>query len=355
MRAYLNVIVLLTVVFGSIAAVLLAKYSDFGDTDYAPPLITIGAATARLEIRQTELEAVGTIKATRGVELSTEESGEIIAIDFMSGSEVLAGDLLITINDKVEQASRERQIANLKLARVLYDRDKRLLRQKSIPESQYDRSKADLESAIAQLAEIEARLDNKRITAPFSGTTGIIKVKVGDYVKPGTAITTLQDLSELEVDFTLSARHYPKLKQGQKIQVHVGAFPDESFNATLQAIDSSVDANTRNLLLRATVDNSKGLLPGMFARLTVNLGQPQSVITVPDTAITYSLHGNTIYVIDQTQDGMRVSSRVVKTGESIGGRTAVLSGLDSGEKVVSAGQNKIIRGADIAIDPSVRF
>lgn len=355
MRAYLSVILLLTVVFGSIAAVLLTKYSDFAGDDYAPPPITIGAATARLETRQTELEAVGTIRATRGVELSTEQSGEIIAIDFVSGAQVEAGNLLITINDKVEQASRERQIANLKLARVLYDRDKRLLRQKSIPESQYDRSKADLESAIAQLAEIEARLENKRITAPFSGTTGIIKVKVGDYVEPGTAITTLQDLSELEVDFTLSARHYPKLKRGQKIQVYVGAFPDESFKATLQAIDSSVDANTRNLLLRATVDNSKGLLPGMFARLTVNLGQPQSVITVPDTAITYSLHGNMIYVIDQTQDGMKVSSRVVKTGESIGGRTAVLSGLDSGEKVVSAGQNKIIRGADIAIDPSVRF
>ena len=355
MRAYLSVIVLLTAVFGSIAAVLLAKYSNFSDSDYAPPTITIGAATARLEIRQSELEAVGTIKAARGVDLSTEQSGEIIAIDFVSGSQVQANDLLITINDKVEQASRERQIANLKLARLLYDRDKRLLRQKSIPESQYDRSKANLESAIAQLAEIEARLQNKRISAPFSGTTGILKVKVGDYVEPGTAITTLQDLSELEVDFTLPARHYPKLRHGQKIKVYVGAFPDESFNATLQAIDSSVDANTRTLLLRATLDNSKGLLPGMFARLTVNLGQPESVVTVPDTAITYSLHGNMIYVIDQTQDGMKVISIVVETGESIGGRTAVLSGLDSGERVVSAGQNKIIRGADIAIDPSVRF
>ncbi|MFK8049819.1 MAG: efflux RND transporter periplasmic adaptor subunit [Halioglobus sp.] len=355
MRAYLSVIVLLTVVFGAIGAVLFVKYSDFAGQDYAPPLVTVGAATARIEIRQSELEAVGTIKAARGVELSTEESGEIIAIDFASGSDVTAGDLLITINDKVEQASRERQIANLKLARVLYDRDKRLLRQKSIPESQYDRSKADLESAIAQLAEIEARIENKRISAPFSGTTGIIKVKVGDYIEPGTAITTLQDLSELEVDFTLPARHYPKLQQGQKIKVHVGAFPDKSFQATLQAIDSSVDANTRNLLLRATLDSSKGLLPGMFARLTVNLGQPQSVVTVPDTAITYSLHGNMIYVVDQTKDGMKVTSRVVETGESIGGRTAVLSGLDSGERVVSAGQNKIIRGADIAIDPSVRF
>jgi len=227
--------------------------------------------------------------------------------------------------------------------------------QKSNPESQYDRSKADLESAIAQLAEIEARLENKRISAPFSGTTGIIKVKVGDYVEPGTAITTLQDLSELEIDFSLPARHYPRLKAGQKIKVHVGAFPDERFRAPLRAIDSSVAANTRNLLLRATLEKSQGLLPGMFARLKVNLGQPQSVITVPDSAITYSLQGNTIHVVSQTQDGLKVIPRVVQTGDSVGGRTSVLSGLDSGERVVSAGQNKLIRGADIAIDPSVRF
>jgi membrane fusion protein (multidrug efflux system) len=355
LRAYLYVISALVIIFGSLAGFRLYKSSSFANDNFKMPPVTVGAAIARVEDRPSQMEAVGTITAARGVELSTEERGEIIAIDFKSGDEVKTGDLLITINDRVEQASRERQIANLNLARLLFDRDKRLVAQKSIPQSQYDRSRADLESAEAQLAEIEAKLENKRINAPFSGTTGIIKVKVGDYVEPGTTITTLQDLSELEVDFTLPARHYPMLHQGLKIRLQVAAFPDERFNATLQAVDSRVDVDTRNLLLRATLDSNKRLLPGMFARMIIDLDRPNSVVSVPDTAVTYSLHGNSIYVLEQTRDGLVATPRVVKTGPSRGGRVAILSGLDAGEKVVSAGQNKLFRGAAIEIDKSVRF
>jgi membrane fusion protein, multidrug efflux system len=355
LRAYLIVIILAVAIFGSIGTFLFQKFSAFANMDFSPPAVTIGAATARLETRQSELEAVGTIRAVRGVELSTEESGVITAIDFTSGAQVSSGDLLITTNDKAEQASRERQIANLDLAQLLHDRDKRLVTQKSIPESQYDRSRADLEVATAQLAEIEARIENKRIHAPFDGTTGIIHVKVGDYVQPGTTITTLQDLSALEVDFSLPARHYPRLKAGQKIRLYVTAFPDKYFKATLQAVDSKVDANTRNLLLRARLDDSSGLLPGMFARLVINLGQPTSLVTVPETAISYSLHGNTIYVIEEGKEQLAVDSRIVNTGDSLNGRVAVLSGLDAGERVVSAGQNKLYKGAKVIIDDSVRF
>jgi len=331
------------------------RYSSFANADFEMPPVTVGAAIARIEVRPSQIEAVGTITAARGVELSTEERGEIVAIDFNSGDTVAAGDLLLTLNDQVEQAARERQIANLKLAKLLFNRDKRLVAQKSIPESQYDRSKADLESAQAQLAEIEAKLKNKRIHAPFSGTTGIIHVKKGDYVEPGTTITTLQDLSELEVDFTLPARHYPSLRQGLKIRLQVAAFPGEWFKATLQAVDSRVDTDTRNLLLRASVDSGKALLPGMFARLTLDLDKPVSVVSVPETAVTYSLQGNSLYVLEQTRDGLVASPRVVETGPSRGGRVAILSGLDAGEKVVSAGQKKLFRGAKIEIDKSVRF
>jgi membrane fusion protein (multidrug efflux system) len=355
LRAYLIVIVLLLAIFGSIGGYLFQQFSNSDSMDFSELPVTVGAAIATAEVRQTELEAAGTITAVRGVELSTEESGEIIAIDFDSGSTVAAGELLITLNDKVEQASRERQIASLKLARLLYERDKRLVAQKSIPESQFDRSSADLDSAIAQLAEIEARLENKRIHAPFSGTTGIIHVKVGDYVEPGATISTLQDLSRLEVDFTLPARHYPKLRRGLKIRVQVAAYPGKNFKASLQAVDSRVDTNTRNLLLRATLDDGQGLLPGMFARLIIDLDNPRSVVAVPDTAVTHSLHGNTLFVIEQTPDGLIASSRVVTTGGSRGGRTAILSGLDAGEQVVSAGQNKLFRGARVAIDESIKF
>jgi membrane fusion protein (multidrug efflux system) len=238
-------------------------------------------------------------------------------------------------------------------SRWTYKRDASLVKQKSIPQSQYDRSKANLDSAIAQLAETDARLDNKRIVAPFAGTAGIIKVKVGEYIESGDPITTLQDLSELEIDFSVPAKHFPQLRKGLAITVRTAAFPNRDFSATLQALDASVDAGTRNLLLRATLADSSGLLPGMYARLIIDLDQPVDLVTVPETAIDYSLHGNIVYVVLQTDGELSVQPRVVETRGARDGRIAVLSGLQGGEKVVTVGQNKLFRGARIALDPSV--
>jgi membrane fusion protein (multidrug efflux system) len=355
LRAYLFVALLLLLIFGGIVGFLYNKFSAFQSMDFTPPPITIAANTARTEVWPSQLEAVGTIRATRGVELSAETSGEIIAIDVLSGQQVQGQQLLLTLNDSVEQASLRRQEANLKLARLLYERDASLVKQKSIPQSQYDRSQADLDSAIAQLAETDARLANKRIVAPFAGTAGIIKVKVGQYIESGTAITTLQDLSELEIDFSVPARYSPQLRKGLDIEVYTAAFPERKFQATLLAVDAKVDAGTRNLLLRATLDNSDGLLPGMFARLIIDLGKPITVVTVPETAIAYSLHGNTVYVVEDNDGELQVQPRVVQTGDSRDGQIAVIDGLQQGEQVVTAGQNKLHRGAPVTIDTSVQF
>jgi membrane fusion protein (multidrug efflux system) len=355
LRAYVFVALLLLLIFGGISGYLYNKISRYAGMDFTPPPVTIAAARAQSAVWPSHLEAVGTIRATRGVELSAESSGEIIDIAVSSGESVATGQLLLTLNDSLEQASRKRQEANLELARLLFKRDASLVTQKSIPQSQYDRSKADLDSAVAQLAETDARLDNKRITAPFSGTSGIIKVKVGDYIESGTAITTLQDLTELEIDFSVPARHFPALRKGLAIAVHTAAFPDREFHATLQSLDAEVDAGTRNLLLRATLDDSNGLLPGMFARLIVDLGEPVNVITVPETAVSYSLHGNTIYVVEEVEGQLQVQPRVVETGGSRQGQIAITLGLAAGEQVVTVGQNKLHRGTRILIDESVQL
>ncbi|MAT93021.1 MAG: efflux transporter periplasmic adaptor subunit [Halioglobus sp.] len=355
MRAYLYVVLLLVIIFGGIAGYLYNKYSTLAATDFTPPPITITAATARNAVWPTRLESVGTIRAARGVELSAETSGEVIEVAVRDGEQVVAGQLLVTLNDKVEQASFKRQQANLTLARLLYERDASLVKQKSIPQSQYDRSQADLDSAIASLAEIEARLDDKRIVAPFAGTAGIIRVKVGDYVESGTPITTLQDLDNLEVDFSVPARHFPSLRPGLGIALYTDAFPNREFSATLQALDAKVDSGTRNLLLRARVDDSQGLLPGMFARLVVDLDQPRDVVTVPETAVAHSLHGNTVWVILQGLGETTVQPRVVETGISRDGEIAITSGLRGGEWIVTAGQNKLHRGARVVLDPDSDF
>ncbi len=353
MRAYLVATLILVAIFGSIFGYFYYRLATPGGADYAPPPIAVNSERALLESWQAKLESVGTIKARRGVSLSTEQSGEITAIAVSSGEQVKAGDLLLTLNDKVEQASRERQIANLKLARLLYERDAKLVTQKSIPQSQYDRSRADLDSAVAQLAETEAQLENKRIHAPFDGTVGIIKVKSGDYVTPGTPVTTLQDLSDLEVDFTLPARHYPALRPGQAVNVQVDAYPDRDFSATLHAVDAEVDPDTRNLLLRATIVEGDGLLPGMFASLTLELGTRRELISVPETAVTFSLHGNEVWVIHSEDGVQRVQSRIVRTGQSRAGRIAVLDGLEQGDHIVTSGQNKLYRNAAVNAGPSL--
>lgn len=353
MRAYLFAGLLLLLIFGGIGVYLYSRYAQLSAMDFSPGPVTITAAIAQTANWDSSLAAIGTIRAVRGVELSAESSGEVTAVAVTSGDQVKKGDLLVALNDRVEQASRENQIASLHLARLLYQRDLKLVAQKSIPQSQYDRSRADLDQATAQLAETEARLDEKRIHAPFAGTVGIVHAKVGSYINPGDNITTLQDLSELEIDFTAPAHYYPLLRLGQAIKVRTDAFPDKTFDATLRALDTKVDPATGNLLLRATLAQGSNLLPGMFAQLEIYLGTPRELVVLPETAVTYSLQGDTVYVLEQDDKGLSVAPRVVTTGAARDGRVAISSGLASGERVATSGQHKLFKGARVVVDDAV--
>lgn len=356
LKAYVVVIALLLAIFGSIGAYLYQRFSSFASMDFTPPPVTIAASTAQLETWNETLNAVGSIQAVRGVELTSETSGEITEILFDSGDRVTANQLLLVLNDEVEQASRRSQMATLELAQILFQRDRTLIDKGSIPQTQYDRSRADLERARAQLAETEARLANKRIEAPFAGTIGIRKVDAGDYVSPGTVIATLQDHTELEIDFTVPARYAPSLQAGLGVKVRVDAYPERVFSAVVTAVDSRVDPNTRNVLLRARLQEATGLLPGMFAVLEVDLGVQQQVVAIPETAMTYALQGNTVFVVEPTEDGqLTATAKVVRAGKVRDGRVAVLEGLNAGDRVVSVGQNKLYRGVRVIVDENVRL
>lgn len=354
MRAYIIVAAILIAIFGSIGGYLFLKFSRLASMDFSPPPVTVAAADAVEETWGRKLSAVGTIKAVRGVDLTSETSGEITDILFESGTLLEKGQLLVVLNDEVEKASKRNQIAALDLAEVLFERDSRLIEQKSIPQSQYDQSRADFERAKAQLAETEARLANKRIEAPFTGTVGIRQVDVGDYLEPGDKIAALQDHSELEIDFTIPSRYAPQLKAGLNVDVVVDAFPGLTFTAVVTAVDARIDTGTRNVLVRSKLLSSDGLLPGMFASLELDLGDDQSVVTIPETAMTYSIQGNTVFVIEETEDGgLTANARVVDAGSVRDGRVAVTSGLAPGERVVSVGQNKLYRGVRLLIDETV--
>lgn len=357
MRSYAVTIVALLLIFGSIAGFIYLQASGSADSYYAPPPVVIAAATSTIETWDQYLDSVGTIKAVHGVELSSETSGQITALNFDSGDIVSKGELLLILNDTVEQASKQNQIASLELAKILHERDAKLIAQKSIPQSQYDRSRADLQRAQAQLTETQARLLQKRITAPFNGTLGIRRVDIGDYVSPGTIIASIQDLTELEVDFTLPSQAGPLLAKGQPIAVAAAVYPDQQFKATLVAMDSRVDTSTRNIAVRAKLAPGSNLLPGMFVTLRIALQREKKVVTVPETAVTYSLHGNTIFVIKPDTDGSGLTQEpvIVEVGEVRNGRIAIYSGLEAGEQIVTAGQNKLFRGARVAIDEGIEL
>ncbi|MEM7219067.1 MAG: efflux RND transporter periplasmic adaptor subunit [Pseudomonadota bacterium] len=357
MKAYLLVIVLLLAIFGAIGGYQYQRMSAFAAMDFSPPPVTIAAARARLEQWDTVLNAVGTIEAVRGIELTSETSGEITAIQFDSGDQVRSGDTLVVLNDEVERASRRNQQATLELAEILFERDEALAAKGSIPATQLDRSRADLSRSRAQLAETNARLENKTIAAPFSGTMGIRRVDVGDYLSPGTVIATLQDTSELEIDFTLPARHAPDLAPGLQVSVKVDAFPERTFAAVIRAVDARVDPNTRNVLVRASLAEANGLLPGMFAVLEIGLDRDSAVVTIPETALTYSLQGNTVFVIENVEDSeaLTATARVVEAGAVRNGRVAIPRGLQDGDRVVSVGQNKLYRGVRVLIDENIQL
>ncbi|WP_122424516.1 efflux RND transporter periplasmic adaptor subunit [Pseudomonas viridiflava] len=312
---------------------------------------------------QSRLPAIGTLKAVQGVDLSLEIAGTVKALLFESGQKVRVGQPLLQLDSDVERALLGTAEADLGLAQVEHGRGSRLVGDQAISRGDFDKLAAQLKKASATVAQLKASLAKKQILAPFSGTIGIRQVDVGDYLASGTVIATLQDLSSLYVDFHVPEQALPKLSVGQRVQVSVSAYPGQSFDATISAINPRVDESTRNVLIRATQPNPDSrLLPGMFVDLQVILPSAPSQIVVPESAITYSLYGNSVYVVvaRQTEAGkpesnprdepqLTVERRFVKTGEHREGNVVILEGLKAGDQVVSGGQLKLDNGAHVAI------
>ncbi len=350
MRAYLVATTLLVLLLGGAGLYIQQRFAALAGGDYAPPPVTIAAAVAEARDWRETIDAVGTVRAARGILLSAETSGDITDILVRSGEEVTTGQPVLAIDERIEVATRERLDARLVLAKQLYDRDARLIKENSIPQSQLDQSSADYRAAQAELAEIDAVLENKRISAPFPGRLGILQVRLGDYVEAGDPIVTLQDVRSLEVDFSVPDRYAPMMRPGLSLELRTAAYPDKHFPATLMAVDSQVDENTRNLLLRAELSEGEGLLPGMFANLSIDLDRQSRRVFVPETAVSYSLQGDIVYVIETDEQGLYVTPRIVTTLNSGDGQVAIEAGVSAGEQVVIAGQNKLYRGARVQID-----
>ncbi|MFK0313639.1 efflux RND transporter periplasmic adaptor subunit [Pseudomonas sp. NPDC090233] len=327
------------------------------------PPITVAAALAEERQWQQRLPAVGSLKASQGVELSLEVEGTVKSLHFDSGQKVKVGQLLLQLNDDQETALLGTAQADLGLAKVDFGRGSQLVGDSAISRGEYDRLTAQYRRNQAVVEQLKASKTKKSISAPFSGTIGIRQVDVGDYLAAGTVIATLQDLSSLYVDFNVPEQALPQLSLGQQVLVQVAAYPGQTFPASLSAINPKIEESTRNLLVRATLANPDGkLLPGMFANLLVLLPDPRPQVVVPESAITYTLYGNSVYVAtakkdkdgnperdDKGQPQLSAEQRSVQTGERRDGVVVVSKGLTAGEQVVTAGQLKLTPGAAIRI------
>ncbi|WP_449431327.1 efflux RND transporter periplasmic adaptor subunit [Pseudomonas putida] len=361
MLIMLAVVVLIVLALGGYKA--FSIYRQIQVFSAPKPPITVAAALAEERQWQQRLPAVGSLKALQGVELSLEVEGTVKALNFDSGQKVKVGQPLLQLNDDQETALLGTALADLGLAKVDFGRGSQLVGDSAISRGEFDRLNAQYRRNQAVVDQLKAAKTKKSISAPFSGTIGIRQVDVGDYLAAGTVIATLQDLSSLYVDFNVPEQALPHLSLGQQVLVQVAAYPGQTFPASLSAINPKVEESTRNLLVRATMANPDGkLLPGMFASLLILLPDPHPQIVVPESAITYTLYGNSVYVATPKKDSngkpendadgnpqLSAEQRTVQTGERRDGVVVVSKGLTAGEQVVTAGQLKLTPGAAIRI------
>lgn len=337
--------------FGSLFAWRFLQIKDAMESHRPPPPPTVATTKVMSEKWQPFFSSIGTLVAAEGIEISNELPGKVNKIHFASGQTVEAGELLIELDASTEKAELTRLQAARDLASINYKRAAELASGSFVSKSNFDEAKALLAQADASLALQTSVIDKKQITAPFSGTLGIRRVDVGQYLPPGSSIVPLQRINPLYVDFSLPERYLAELTPGQTIRIQVPAYPDKSFEGVVTALNPGIDEATRNISLRATMENDDELLhPGMFAQVVVLLGKKKDVLTLTDTAITYNTYGDSVFLVKEVEGGQNVERRQVKTGETRDGRVEILAGLEAGQIVVSAGQVKLRNGIPVLLD-----
>lgn len=398
----------LAIVFGGLIAFNVFKNFMIKHyfANFEPPPVSVSSVTAVKKRWQPHIAAVGNFVAINGVDVNSEASGNVVKIHFDSGQYINQGSPLIDIDDSVDQATLKFNQAQLTLRQLSYQRQVDLNKRGAAPVSSVDEAKANLDQSQADVEKTEAQIRQKHITAPFSGRLGIRQVNLGQYISPGqTAIVSLQSMDPLYLEFYLPEQLFKRLHIGQAILFHVEEFENVLFRGKVTAINSKVDPNTHNILVQATLpncpaaavkdpknsplikvgketdgsrtlitcstnDNTKNkisqfvFIPGMFASISVEQPAENDVIVLPSTAISYSLYGNSVFVIEKSKEGEKdeqgkdklyVRRVFVKTGEQEGNYTVIESGVNAGQVVVSSGELKLQNGTQVVINNSVEL
>ena len=356
-------LIAVAIVFGGIFGFQAFKASMIKKfmTAMGSPPQTVSAAKASYSEWQPKLEAVGSLRAVLGAELSLEVAGVVDTITFNSGDDIEQGKLLLKLRAGDEVAKLESLRAVAELNEITYERDQKQFKMQAVSQATLDTDAANLKNAKAQVVQQQAILDKKFLRAPFDGHLGIRAVDLGQYLSAGTPIVTLQALDPIFVDFFVPQQSVDHVRLGQTVTVKVDAFKDQSFAGEISAINPKADAGSRNVQIRATLKNpDHKLLPGMYATVDIATGAPQSYITLPQTAISFNPYGDTVYVVDSKAADtagkppqLIARQTFVTTGPTRGDQVAVLKGIDEGDLIVTAGQIKLHNGSTILIDNSI--
>jgi membrane fusion protein, multidrug efflux system len=325
-----------------------------------PPPATVSVAEAKTEVVPNLMTAVGDLAAVHQVNVTPDVSGRVTDILFTAGASVKAGSPLVQLFDGPEQGDLANFKAQATGASLALDRAKQLAARQFGPQATVDAAQATFDQANAGIAKTEAIISQKLVRAPFDGELGVRHVEVGQYLTAGTQIVTLTDLSVLYANFTVPEKGSAALQVGQTVRIAVDAYPGRTFEGKLSAIEPQIAADTRNIRVQATLDNPEHILkPGMFATITVVLPDKPPVITVPETAVDYTLYGDAVFLVsEKKEDDGKTSLTAVRTfvraGKRVNGRAEILSGLKAGDRVVAVGQLKLQSGAAVTIstDPT---
>ncbi|MEL0586416.1 MAG: efflux RND transporter periplasmic adaptor subunit [Candidatus Thiodiazotropha sp. (ex. Lucinoma kazani)] len=352
-------VVVVSLVIGGIVYTKLGQFTAMGEAteNMVMPPETVTATVVSEDEWEQIVRATGSVRAAQGVTVSAEIGGRVAEISFESGAQISAGDVLLQMDTATEDAQLASALATAALARTELARIRKLIKRNVTSADELDQAEAQVKETAAQVGVIRAAIAKKTVRAPFAGHLGLRQVNLGEILKEGTAIVSLQNLDPVHVDFSLPQRELARLTTNMKVRVASDVAPDEIFEGKLIAVNPEVDPVTRNVRVRTLAANPGGQLrTGMFASVEVVLPQSRHVLSVPATSVLYAPFGNSVFVIDEQQDEQSgekskiLRQQLVQLGEARGDFIEITKGLKPGETVVTSGVFKLSAGTQVVID-----
>ncbi|MCB1105926.1 MAG: efflux RND transporter periplasmic adaptor subunit [Opitutaceae bacterium] len=328
---------------------------------HAQPPTSVTTKKAQLMGWRPTASAIGTLSPIKGITVSADADGVLVAFPQDNGAFVQEGDIIARLDTSVEEAQLAAAQARRDLATLQRDRATDLLSKNTISQSDADTATAQLLQAEAEVAALQAQIAKKTVRAPFSGRLGIRHVNLGQFIGRGAPLVSLQKLDELFVDFSVPQRVLPRLEPGREVTVLVDAFPGREFTAEVTAINVVVDDQTRNIAVQATLENPQDeLRPGMFVQIKAALGEEEEIVAIPATSVHYASYGNSVFIVENMKDAegkeyLGVRQSFVTLGATRGDYVGVTSGVKAGEVVVTSGVFKLRNAQAVQINNDIEL